>query len=730
MIPFTQNPSSHDLVHHSWQEEDEESTRRVIDDPFSSTTQEERPRTTPTDIAAVQRDGGENCSTKNGGHVRIILVGAMSGDQDDPLLKTPDTSTNMDISMDYSHLQDNSGDQQAGNQSFSMSFDESIASPPNLVRSEVDGVLDFGSDLEEVGCERQGGSKEGLVETDPNSKLLRVSEEDTGDVNAPHIAVATQNNKNSPTPTDVNRTTMTGSKDADAEFDEVDTISPLDIAKLASLTANASSAEEDVGHNAGVSTPLQQRQQVVLATTLSSSPTGSPEKNDTSLEAALMTPVHMRREGSTSEIHNSISWSPSLDVDAVKAASMIPVPKRQMLFTDSISTIFEPSLRDEDGLIAACTTPVNVRRAALCSTPTKTRSTSGSDNGLLAAFVMPVMARKEQFIKHSSSRFKKAQVDDVSLQAASFTSMDSRRAALRIDRDAEPSTPERHLALMASASSSKTRRPTWTTGMGTPDATAAVIRSASTTFDSEEAFQAASSIPVNERRVALARVFAQSSRCSLSLQAELDALKEQLLVSSRPKRKNRRARKDRLFFRLGETKGGMSQKDFSRLGDFVAHDNVMRELKETSAHYRSHEESFDLTITDPVSLRVWLTCPSDKTFEIVTLTLKAGMTVKEVLEGACSLALDPVLSEQQYVSLCNSKNEIVTSTKPVQTLINVTPSKRYQTLLAVPFGSTAALVRAIRKALENTQPMKRWLNEPDPFNATTIERKSSRESQV
>ena len=100
-----------------------------------------------------------------------------------------------------------------------------------------------------------------------------------------------------------------------------------------------------------------------------------------------------------------------------------------------------------------------------------------------------------------------------------------------------------------------------------------------------------------------------------------------------------------------------------------------------------------------------------------------NMTVEKVIEEACNHALDPVLSELRYVSVCNQLQELVEPSKSVRSLLKLR-NKRYQTLMAVPFGSTAPMIRAIRQVLEQTDQVKRWLRRADPFVAKKKEERS------
>ena len=651
---------------------------------------------------------------------RIVIVGSMSGDWDEPVPMKSFSAENYSICSDHDCRSVDG-------------TDEALAAPPQLIRSENPA----GDAPKFESQDKESTTKNALI-TDSESSNWELDED------SPEIATASLYLNPSPTKSQghgkfgIDARTKIEKEDGEAVREMNGSESRGQKGVLQS-SASSSSFERDFGRDVRTSTPIRPSTRHSYLSPIRS-------MNDDALQAALLTPVVVRRESLASEIKCSPRSQVHEEDEAIKAAARTPIHKRQASLTDALSrplvkddkdedealrhasltpvhkrqasltgdstSVFRSSLQDKDVVEAACSTPVEKRKAALTNevAPIQRKATPESDDALMAASATPVIARREQFIRESSSIFRKSQVDDAALQAASSTPVDSRRASLPLDKDAKPSTPERHNTLLACAAQASSRRRS--PSAGPPSA-------ARSSPGSSDALDAASKVPVNERREALARGFSQSACASLRLQAELDALKQKSLVSSRCQHRNRRARNDRLFFRLGQKKGGMSEKDYLRLENFLPHDRVMYELKATSGLYDFQDEPPMNEDLENLTLRIWLTCPTEKIFEIVTVTLRAKMTVEEVLEEACSLALDPVLSEQQYVSLCNKKHEMVNSPKSVAPLVNGTSSsKRHLTLMAVPFGSTAALVRAIRRVLEKTDRVKRALTkrERDPLS--------------
>mmetsp|Transcript_20655 Transcript_20655/g.43254 ORF Transcript_20655/g.43254 Transcript_20655/m.43254 type:complete len:1151 (-) Transcript_20655:127-3579(-) len=404
-----------------------------------------------------------------------------------------------------------------------------------------------------------------------------------------------------------------------------------------------------------------------------------------------------------------LSW---LESDAPILASSMPLNERRAALEAQGSPLGRKSSLEHDAPIFALSPPVDARRAALQATggSPSSRKLSESDASLLAASSTPVDTRRAALQAETSSIFRKPFFDDDALESAE--KLESRRRTL-----AERSSPravsfEKNTHLPSSPSIDERRAALSKSGT-------LMSRSATLSFEKDQALLAASNTGVRARQAAFAyQVYQNSLRHSQSLKAELDALKEQSLVSSRRRTlRNRRARADRLFFQIGQKRGGLSDKDFIRVEDFLPRERVILELKSSSDLYDGPNLSFEPRQQGTVPLRVWLASPEEKTFEIVSLDVKGAMTVEEIIEEACNHALDPVLSEQHYVSLCNKRQELVEPTKSIESLLELSPNKRYQTLMAVPFGSTAAMIRAIRRVLEKTDQMKRWLKQPDPFFA-------------
>jgi len=440
------------------------------------------------------------------------------------------------------------------------------------------------------------------------------------------------------------------------------------------------------------STPLNARRAALAE---KNSPRAVSSERDTDL--AVGTSLEARR-GALAESMTPRKLSFEKDIHL---ASSTPLDARRAALADS-SSPRETSFERDTHL--ASSTPLDARRAALAESSSPRETSFERDTHLASS--TPLDARRAALAESSSPRETSFERDT---HLASSTPLDARRAALAESNSSRVFSFERGTSI-ASAMSLEERRAALSTMSRSNRYALSYVK--------DGAFLAASSMGVKERQVAYAQFLQDSAlRNSQSIQAELDALKEQSLVSSRRRTlRNRRARADRLFYQIGQKRGGLSDKDFLRVADFLPRERVILELKASSDSYEGPTLSFETAQSSiAVPLCIWLLSPQEKTFEIVSFEMKGDMTVEEVIEEACNHALDPVLSEQHYVSLCNTSEELVEPTKTIDRLFEESPSTQHQTLMAVPFGATAALVRAIRRVLEKTDQMQRWLNRPDPF---------------
>ena len=184
---------------------------------------------------------------------------------------------------------------------------------------------------------------------------------------------------------------------------------------------------------------------------------------------------------------------------------------------------------------------------------------------------------------------------------------------------------------------------------------------------------------------------------------ELDVLREQSIVSSRRRLQTRSAaRRDRLHYKLNDGRKGMSQKDISRSRSFLPADKLIEMKQEQKPKQKPERE-----------LYVWLLSPTNKVFEVVRVPYRSDTNIGDVLVMARAAALDPVLAEQRYVSLCNEKLELVAPPLPINFLFD--REKATQSLMAVPDGSTARHIRNIQKALTSNRRVRKWLKQKDIF---------------
>jgi hypothetical protein len=183
--------------------------------------------------------------------------------------------------------------------------------------------------------------------------------------------------------------------------------------------------------------------------------------------------------------------------------------------------------------------------------------------------------------------------------------------------------------------------------------------------------------------------------------------------------------------------------------DDLDHDNINDDDYEDDADLRPTE-------TPTPFLYIWLLAPECKIFEVVKVSYNPSeTTIGQVLGKARDAATDPVLADQHYVSLCNDEHEFVAPMLPISFLLNsgdkmdrggggnnnktifsgssnkpslsVTP-----TIMAVPDGSTAIIVRHIRNVLMQNPRIARWLQQQDIFQPTkssSSKKKSSSKSK-
>lgn len=210
--------------------------------------------------------------------------------------------------------------------------------------------------------------------------------------------------------------------------------------------------------------------------------------------------------------------------------------------------------------------------------------------------------------------------------------------------------------------------------------------------------------------------------------SELDLLREQSIVSSRRRLQARSAaRKDRLRYKLKDGRRGMTEKDLNLSRTFLPADKMIAlQQEQETAHTATKNK------TTNSEIYVWLMSPSHKIFEVVRVPYNGNdTTIGEVLVSARGAALDPVLAEQRYVSLCNDKMELVAPMLPVNFLFQKRLSQTgsssvTQSLMAVPEGWTAFVIREIQKGLTGNRRVKKWLKQKDIFRPLSEEEKADR----
>jgi hypothetical protein len=124
------------------------------------------------------------------------------------------------------------------------------------------------------------------------------------------------------------------------------------------------------------------------------------------------------------------------------------------------------------------------------------------------------------------------------------------------------------------------------------------------------------------------------------------------------------------------------------------------------------------------SLCVLLADLGSKIFEVVPCDVNRETTVGDVLSKARSMATDPALSEQKYVSFCYGNQEFGAPMLPVSVMIDWDKHKTRPLVVAVPMGSTAAEMQSVKRVLWKNPKLKEWWGQRDPFSPPTRKRSS------
>lgn len=124
------------------------------------------------------------------------------------------------------------------------------------------------------------------------------------------------------------------------------------------------------------------------------------------------------------------------------------------------------------------------------------------------------------------------------------------------------------------------------------------------------------------------------------------------------------------------------------------------------------------------TLSILLVDMKHKIFEVVTVDVNRETTIGDVLAKARSIATDPALSEQKYLSFCYGDQEFGAPMLPVNVVIDWKKHKTRPLVVAVPVGTTAVEMRSVKRVLWKNPKMKSWWQQQDPFQPKHIEKES------
>lgn len=130
--------------------------------------------------------------------------------------------------------------------------------------------------------------------------------------------------------------------------------------------------------------------------------------------------------------------------------------------------------------------------------------------------------------------------------------------------------------------------------------------------------------------------------------------------------------------------------------------------------------------TNHGTLSILLVDMRNKIFEVVTCDVNRETTVGDVLAKARSLATDPALSEQKYVSFCYGEQEFGAPMLPVHVVVDWEKHKTRPLVVAVPTGATSAEMRSVKRVLWKNPKMRGWWKQQDPFQPAPKKEKSAR----
>ena len=212
--------------------------------------------------------------------------------------------------------------------------------------------------------------------------------------------------------------------------------------------------------------------------------------------------------------------------------------------------------------------------------------------------------------------------------------------------------------------------------------------------------------------------------------------------------------RDRIAYRLGLGRQGMSQQDRAisqqllprqPFVELTNQENVAASsVSKNALSSQKNSAVADAILAQeqphkpryPACIYVLLLETKRKLFEVCAVDFVPDLTVGDVLAKVRTKATDSALSNQLYVSLMNAMDEpddvaSVELAAPMLPVLHLVPtlaqsspmsssSPRLPVLLtAVPEHSTAATCRRITKSLLKNERVKKWLEQTDPFQVPT-----------
>jgi len=213
-----------------------------------------------------------------------------------------------------------------------------------------------------------------------------------------------------------------------------------------------------------------------------------------------------------------------------------------------------------------------------------------------------------------------------------------------------------------------------------------------------------------------------------------------------------------ICYKLSTGKKGMSREHKMKSKSYLPHDPLLGsstpskactplqlpakyDVRESERHSTSDKPLLVLYPDSQTALSILLVDCKKKIFEIVAVEhVTSETTVGDVLSKARTQASDPRLSQQTYVSLCNSVNDLAAPMLPVNLIVNAghtddtgtetsfslneETAKKAEALdptlgrllMAVPEGSSPSEVRAIQRALWSHPRVQRWWKRENRFS--------------